>query len=223
MKKKTVFCCEDSVDGIFSAIYDAWASRLGLGNVTLQAGGNHNYSLFEQYRQTETDSEKAASVADTIRQKMGAEDYRRLYLAALAQDEEKAADIFRTVVLGLAVLKKKRITGNLQEPSILRIFELSGRVESEAYRYRMFVRFRELENGVMCSEIEPENQILPLLGEHFSSRFPKVDFIITDRKHAQCLVHKAGKEWKLLKDTQLREPMAPGDVQRIFAGSSSDI
>ena len=46
----TVFECEDSSDGIFTGIYDAWASRLGHANVWLQLQGMHTLELFTQYR-----------------------------------------------------------------------------------------------------------------------------------------------------------------------------
>lgn len=150
-ERKTVFWCEDTVDGIFTAVYEAWASRLGLANVTIQTGEGQTMSLFASYRQVETDHEKAARVAETIRNKMGWEDYQVIYQAALADDPKKGEAIFGTLVLGLAVLKKKNITRNLQEPAVMKTFELSRRVGNESHRYRMFVRFRELaafERGV---------------------------------------------------------------------------
>ena len=33
-----IFLCEDSIDGIFTGIYDAWASRVGHDRVKLEAG-----------------------------------------------------------------------------------------------------------------------------------------------------------------------------------------
>lgn len=206
-KECTVFVCEESVDGILTAVYDAWASKLGLMNVSVQAGEYQNRRLFTRYRSVETDHEKAASVASTIRRRMGMEDYQVLYQAALSGDAHRGEDIFRTIVLGLAVWKRKNITRSLQEPSVLRVFELSRTVGNEAHRYRMFVRFRELENGVMCSEIEPENQVLPLLGDHFSDRFPMVDFMIYDRTHRQCLVHRAQKPWVILMEADIDEEL----------------
>ena len=67
----TVFECEDSSDGIFTGIYDAWASRLGHANVRLQLQGMHTLELFTQYRQVVPDAGKAEKVARTIRRKMG--------------------------------------------------------------------------------------------------------------------------------------------------------
>ena len=35
----TIFLCDDTMEGIFTAVYDAWASRLGHANVKLQVRG----------------------------------------------------------------------------------------------------------------------------------------------------------------------------------------
>ena len=46
-----VFVCEDSPEGIFTGVYDAWSSRLGHENVRLEVQGEYNYSLFSEYRE----------------------------------------------------------------------------------------------------------------------------------------------------------------------------
>lgn len=223
----TIFSCEDSVDGIFTAVYDAWDSGLGLRNVTVQTGENQNYQLFADYRQVETDHDKAAKVADTIRDKMGMEDYEILYQAALSHSLDKGEVIFGTMVLGLAVLKQKNITRNLREPCVMRVFELARAVQTEAHHYRMFVRLKELddprphyedcisarqmeadwEQGIMFCEIEPKHQVLALLGDHFSDRFPGMNFMIYDRTHRDCLVHRSCMRWVILQDVTLEEEM----------------
>lgn len=223
----TIFSCEDSVDGIFTAVYDAWDSGLGLRNVTVQTGENQNYQLFADYRQVETDHDKAAKVADTIRDKMGMEDYEILYQAALSHSLDKGEAIFGTMVLGLAVLRQKNITRNLREPCVMRVFELARAVQTEAHHYRMFVRLKELddprphyedcisarqmeadwEQGIMFCEIEPKHQVLALLGDHFSDRFPGMNFMIYDRTHRECLVHRARMRWVILQDVTLEEEM----------------
>ena len=223
----TIFSCEDSVDGIFTAVYDAWDSGLGLRNVTVQTGENQNYQLFADYREVETDHDKAAKVANTIRDKMGIEDYEILYQAALSHSLDKGEAIFGTMVLGLAVLRQKNITRNLREACVMRVFELARAVQTEAHHYRMFVRFRELdgpkryhedciparqmeadwEQGIMFCEIEPKHQVLALLGDHFSDRFPGMNFMIYDRTHRDCLVHRSCMRWVILQDVTLEEEM----------------
>ena len=148
----TVFECEDSSDGIFTGIYDAWASRLGHANVRLQLQGMHTLELFTQYRQVVPDAGKAEKVARTIRRKMGEESYQIIFRAAMAKSGEKADCIYRTLVQGLSshISEKEAaaILEHLTDPAICKVFELSRRVWHEAHHYMGFVRFSELKNGV---------------------------------------------------------------------------
>lgn len=65
-----------------------------------------------------------------------------------------------------------------------------------------FVRFSELKNGVLFSEIEAENQVLPLLADHFANRLPNEDFLIYDRAHDLCLLHRRQRPCVLVRDVR---------------------
>jgi probable DNA metabolism protein len=198
-----LFVCKDSVDGIFSGIYDAWASRLGHQNVGLRIAGSAELELFAEYLEVMPDSVKAAKVADTIRRKMGETAYEHIYQAALSYDEKKADSIYRVLTVGLSKHTEPylahHLMDRLQDPDVRYVFQLSRRTGREANRYIEFVRFRELENGVLFSEIKAEAQILPLIGGHFADRFPNEDFMIYDHGHGDALVHPAGKAWLIWK------------------------
>ena len=101
---KVVFQCEDSTDGIFTGIYDAWDSRVGHRNVKLEAGREYDMELFSEYRRVETDGVKAGKVAATIRRKLKADVYEQIYNATLSREKDKAEHIYRTVVMGLYML-----------------------------------------------------------------------------------------------------------------------
>lgn len=202
----TIFECEDSVDGVFTAVYDAWASRLGHRNVHLQTREMRTLDLFAEYREVITDAQKAEKVARTIRRRMGQEAYEVIYRAVLACDSEKADSIYRVLVYGLASGISEReaaeVIFHLTDPDVCHVFELSRRVWHEAHRYMGFVRFREMANGVLFSEIEAESHVLPLIGDHFADRFPNENFMIYDHTHEESLVHQASGPWFLLLDAE---------------------
>lgn len=195
------YLCHDSVDGVFCGVYDAWASRLGHQNVRLQLA-TVNLELFAEYRDVPVDGEKARKVAATIRRDMGLEDYTHIYQAALSKSPDKADCIYRTVVAGLAG-RKGSVMADLRNPAISRVFEMSRNIGNEAHHYLGFVRFRELAGGVMFSEIRPDNQVLPLLGDHFANRFPGEHFMIYDITHQSFIVHEANKAWVILEGEAL--------------------
>ncbi len=221
-----IYVCENCVDGIFTGVYDAWASRLGHANVALRVEGPANLELFAEYRNVRTDGEKARKVADTIRRKMGTRSYEMIYCAALANALEKADCIYRVLAVGLSRHTDSRtarhLLEKLQDKNASRVFELSRRVYNEAHRYEGFVRFREVEKGVLFSEIEAENQVLPLLGGYFSDRFPNENFLIYDHHSGECLVHAARRQWFIWRGAWKELPRQYKESSVTAAGSPGE-
>ncbi len=201
---RVIFQCEDSMEGILTGVYDAWASRVGHDRVKLEAGPDHEMELFSEYRRVETDGEKAEKVAGTIRRRMGQNCWESIYQATLAEEKEKAEAVYRSVVLGLSLAQRKngsvyRLMENIQEPCIFQVMTLSRTVAREAHRYLGFVRFQEMKGKLLYSEIEPFGQILPLIGDHFANRYPGERFLIFDRHHQMSLLHQPGAPWYLFR------------------------
>lgn len=220
---KTVFLCDDSPDGILTGIYEAYESRLGHGNLCLEIENNVNYELFCEYRRVDIDGEKAEKVARTIRRRLGEEAWHHIYHAMLSEKSEKAEAVYRTVVLGLSGNAGNagisvRFMENLKNPFIFQVFSLSRAVGYEAHRYLGFLRFREMQEGILFSEISPQGQILPLIGDHFADRYPLEHFLIYDRQHDTFLMHPAGKSWVLLEGMEFqRENLTESEGEREFA------
>lgn len=60
--------------------------------------------------------------------------------------------------------------------------KISGYVSREAHRFKGFVRFKELKNKVLYAEIEPTNNILSIISNHFKTRLANFYWIIKDNK-----------------------------------------
>ena len=84
--------------------------------------------------------------------------------------------------------------GFLNAPSddtLYPIFKAVRHLQGEAHLLKGFVRFSEL-GGVLGSEIEPKNRVLPLLRSHFCARYQNESFFIFDRTHKEVLFYSAG-------------------------------
>ncbi len=195
-----VFVCEDSFEGIMTAVYDAWASRLGHNNVSLQIQGEYNLDLFSEYVTVETEEEKVEKVVRTL-QKISEEVFACTYKAAMSAEQEKADNIYRFIVL--AIKHRARVLERLNHPDVMKVFSMARRVGTEAHRFLQFVRFRELENGILFSKIEPKSHIITMVAPHFDDRLPEENWIIYDATHNLAAVHAKRTPWVLTRETEL--------------------
>ena len=222
------FICEDSPNGIFSGIYDAWDFKIKQNNMSCKdntsalqhpTDSTHtcshedihlvchepdNYQLFYEYIHVKTSAEKADKVARTIQRRLGSEFYDTILNAILSivpakeNDLDKADAIYHTLVLGLNTAAGARAIHDLSNPYVHRLFTLSRATANEAHHLLGFLRFSELENGVLFSTIHPKNNALPILAEHFTDRLPQENFMIYDENRQLAAVHSAGKNFMLV-------------------------
>lgn len=195
-----VLKCEDSLEGIFTGIYEAYALRVPLDTVMIETGNQDNLRLFTTYQTIQPDSNKATKVVLTLQERLGEEDYHTLCMALSSPAPDKAQAVFRTVAWGLKEKKCRSIMEHLTDDHIRRVLELSRGAGNELQHLKGFLRFQELENDILFSTIHPANDLLPLLALHFADRLPKEDFVILDAGRKLYVVHPSGKEWFMMKD-----------------------
>ena len=188
-----------------TAVYDAYASRLGFENVKLQMENEMDRELFAEYVEVEPDSEKAEKVLRTIRKELGLEAYDCICQAAASWDKRKANAIFKTVVLGLHLPKKQNVMSCLTKDYVCTVAELAKKTWNEAHRYMGFVRFTELAGGILYADMKPENEVLPLIAPHFANRYPEENWVIYDERRDKFAIHRAGKGWMILEDMKIAE------------------
>ncbi len=207
MKLTRIYLCEDSIDGIFTAIYVAWSSGYGHANIKIEEQSNsHNYSnmeLFSEYMQVETDYGLSLKVGKAIKEKISMEAYEMLCRAALSDQMGKADLIYRFMILGFAA--GADIINHLSNEIVAGIFKLSKFVGNEMHHLLGFVRFSEQESGLLTSVIHPKNNVLSLITPHFVDRLPRERFIIFDENRKLATLHVPGKPWILVETQNLFE------------------
>ncbi len=194
--------CEDSPEGIFTGIYEAYAMRKPHDSIHIQVGEEENLRLFAVYRHISPDKEKSLRVSETLERRLGPEAYVELCCALASQDREKGEAVYKTVVCGFKMRDGRQVMGNLSDPYVHKVFELARNVKNEAHHWKEFLRFQELEDGTLFSRIGPKNHIITFLMPHFSDRLPLCNFMIYDENRRVFAVHPASKEWYLVSDVQ---------------------
>lgn len=245
-----IMVCENSLEGVFSAIFEAYELKCNHNLCELQIGEPENYRLFADYHEVKADEEKAARVIRTVIEKFGQDVYYDFCLALATEDAERGTAVYQTIVYALNERKQgrnaqsenvqiehgqgkeiqsRRIqSGNYQNRNyrygsgatqkgkswmmdhlavscVTKVFELSRYAQNEVLHLKGFVRFQELENGILFSRIGPRNNVVTFIAPHFSDRFPQENFVIYDEDRQIFIVHPAGKSWSVVTGEALNE------------------
>ncbi len=237
-----IMVCENSLEGVFSAIFEAYELKCNHNLCELQIGEPENYRLFADYHEVKVDEEKAARVIRTVIEKFGKDVYYDFCLALATEDAERGTAVYQTIVYGINQSKNAQIEhgqdkeiqsrcvksgeyknrnylygcgatkkgkswmmDHLAVPSVTKVFELSRYAQNEVFHLKGFVRFQELENGILFSRIGPRNNIVTFIAPHFSDRFPQENFVIYDEDRQIFIVHPAGKSWSVVTGEALNE------------------
>lgn len=204
-----VFQCEDSIDGIFTAVYDAWASHYGHKNIRLSSDQSGELTLFSEHITVATDFDKSRKVAQTLIKRLGVHFYETICSCAMADGSfrklcmDKATAIYQTIVLALSLKEGAKVLEYLGEPCISCIFELRRQTWNEGHHLLEFLRFRELKNGILFAQVHPKNDVLPILAAHFTDRLPLENFIIYDAVHQTAAIHRASKSYLIADASSL--------------------
>jgi probable DNA metabolism protein len=209
---KHIYLCDDSIDGIFTAIYQAWSSRYGHANIKIEEkseGSKYsNIELFAEYLPVETDYYLAAKVSDSIRRKISEEAFEMCCRTALSDHPGKADLIYRFLILGFAA--GPSIIEHMSNEVVNCIFKVNKYVNNEAHHLLGFIRFSEQENGLLTSTIHPKNNVLTLVTPHFADRLPEERFLIYDENRKLATLHVPGRQWILAQVPELEQETLEG-------------
>jgi probable DNA metabolism protein len=192
--------CEDSLEGIFTGIYEAYAGRRPHREVHLLVGEEENLRLFAEYSEIPADSGKAVKVARTINREFGTEGYMAVCRALASTDTEKGEAIYKMTVAGLAMKNPRDIMGHLSDPYVMKVFELARFCANEAHFWVEFLRFQELESGILYARTGPKNNLLTFIMPHFANRLPLENFVIHDEIRGIYGIHPARKDWYVVTE-----------------------
>lgn len=202
---KKIYVCNDTITGIFSAIYDAWKEGREEKECGIAIKGILEQELFCEYMLVEENLHKEQAVERLIRKHLGGQAYADIWHASLASDKDKADAIYGTMLAARRLRDSKKVMEHLSHPQVERVFELSRKVGSEAHNYKGFLRFQELSGGILYGGIAPKNRILTCIAPHFANRLPQENWLIHDKTHHMYAVHEAGKEWVLVENERIQE------------------
>lgn len=147
--------------------------------------------------------------------------FKSIYYIFLSTDENKELIIYYFLLNSLKHKAKIIYMRNLK--CVDKVLKISNYVSRETHKLKGFTRFRELENKVLYAEINPENNVLELLSNHFKNRLKNELWIIKDANRKIISIYDKNEffivddsEFNLLNFTSSDEEMFIQNMWKSF-------
>ncbi|WII94552.1 TIGR03915 family putative DNA repair protein [Moraxella haemolytica] len=167
---------DGSFEGWLSVVFYAYEHRLIGRHITVVAKHDEIPHLFLTTLQVPTDEKKALRVLDKIRQIL---DLRQVIWAFLSEDATIYTHLLSVVVHQLDH-PNKNVMQNYAHPDVLAVHQCIKKVGRERHRMQAFVRFECTDNDVYFAKVNPDFNVLPLIGDFFAKRFADQSWLIFD-------------------------------------------
>lgn len=128
----------------------------------------------------DTDPALALRVERSVREKISREVWGMIRRAFLTCMEEKELKIIKFLLLGYKY--GPEVARHAENDDVAAVTKALLYLKNEAHFHVEFLRFSDL-GGFLAAEITPNNNILPLIAEHFCDRFSGENLMIYDKSH----------------------------------------
>ena len=172
-------------EGFLSAVFDAFDhERKGTACSIRCSSRSAETSLFP-VEEAEADPVKAGRVERGMA-RLAPDLAETVYMAWLSEIEGAEDDIL--AFLKYAFAKNADPRADLVHPAVKAVEKAQRKTAWERQRMLQFVRFVSAPEGIYVSDIEPDCNVLALIGTHFHNRFNDQRFLIRDLKRRLILV-----------------------------------
>jgi len=175
-----LFLYDGTYEGLLSAIFERY--RLHLEASGFMPEEDFHGDLFESPLVVATNIAHAERVKAGLIRKTSGPAATMLYRAFHSEHPEVEMLIYRFIRLAMA--STHNIEENFIEPCVLKLNQLNKQIGREVHRMHAFVRFQQATDGLFVAVVEPDFNVLPLIGDHFAKRYAAQRWVIYDsRRH----------------------------------------
>lgn len=169
---------DGSFEGWLSAVFEIY--ELKLKEVVFAKEQPTTALLFSTTHLVITDIEKAKRVAAGLQKRLSEEGYKRIYSTFLSEVYQAEDMMFRFVSYALS--SSRNIEEDFGNSAVWDIRKTARITRRESHRMKAFVRFKLTKDDLYYAIIEPDCDVLPLIENHFKSRYADQRWLIYDTK-----------------------------------------
>lgn len=169
---------DGSFHGFLTAVFEVYEYKIADAHI-IHADA-HQTSVFGQAHIVETNETKAERIIKGLQLRLtphGVGDVYRAFLSDIKQSEQHLFQYLRKVFSS-----EKVFECNLADENILAVTNAARKVRKEKHRMEAFVRFELTKDQLYYSIIQPDHNVLPLIGRHFKERYADQRWLIYDAK-----------------------------------------
>lgn len=198
----TIIQYDGSWSGLLTAIFEVYEYKFVDPKIKKETEVAQK-NLFAGQHGIYTDAIKAERVKKGVVKKVGAKAWQELYLAYLSEMDGAEDLILRVIQYYLGAGNK--ISSNYAHEDVLRLKQINKSVSRERHRFKAFVRFKQLQDGLYFAKIEPDFNVLPLIVKHFKDRYADQSWLIYDMKRGYGVLYDQSNVTEVQFDELLTE------------------
>lgn len=197
---------DGSFEGYLSAIFVLF-NDYGYDKQPLEAVISTNSSqheLFTDNISISTQHEHAARVLQRLERSLEKSGIQQLLMVYLSECADWEACLLAVLRYALQHPRQNILT-NYANPHVMRLSGIVKSVSRERHRMLAFVRFELMQNGIYFARIEPDFNVLPLIGKHFQQRYQDQHWAIYDLQRAYG-IYFDGQALQIITDADCSAP-----------------
>lgn len=173
-----IYTFDQTLDGVLSAVYDAFF-RHQQPDALLGEGAQLPLFCEEKWQVTTTE-EKAERVWKGLEKLLSREALHLIMVSWLSEERELSTPLFHYIYK--VFRKGKSIERHFADADVRYVTNTARRVMHEQLRMKQFIRFQKAKDGTYLAVVSPDNDVLPLVTDHFQDRFGDQPWLIYDAK-----------------------------------------
>ena len=196
---------EPSFEGWLSAVFYVYTNKLQ-DDASLQLIAHDCYipSLIAQATSVATDADNAERVLIKLHKLLGRSGMRNILWGFLSEKAHIGTTLFQVIKYAIDY-PSRHIMQDLGNLNVLDLVQTVKSVGREKHRMEAFVRFEHTTDDIYFARVEPDFNVLPLIGEHFRQRYQDQHWAIYD----------VARGYGLYYDKSKSTPSRPADLQTI--------
>ena len=196
---------EPSFEGWLSAVFYVYTNKLQ-DDESLQLIAHDCYipSLIAQATSVATDADNAERVLIKLHKLLGRSGMRNILWGFLSEKAHIGTTLFQVIKYAIDY-PSRHIMEDLGNLNVLELVQTVKSVAREKHRMEAFVRFEHTTDDIYFARVEPDFNVLPLIGEHFRQRYQDQHWAIYD----------VARGYGIYYDKSKSTPSRPADLQTI--------